>query len=355
MIEIFRAKISELNEDTTKKVVDVFNSAFSTNPGSILREEKSWIWRYKERPNSENDQIILAKSQDEIVGTIVVTFREIKVGNKIIKMGMIDDVAAIPEFRGRGISRKMLEEATNLMEEKKCDASALYADSKGYPRKIYQSFGYEDIYYFQNFLLPAHPYQLFKDIPFFFFLLPFYYIFYLIVRSKLRFIRCNLKIEKLNIEEIEDYTSALNNFYSDFPIFSKEYLLWKHFKTPHQNILLVARDKEKIVGGISLIVQECRFSKYKLKIGYINELFFENKILGLYLINKILEYTKKEKIPVISGMSAFNNKKNFSFFKNIPSLKIGKGVFMLKNITSCFTPDFKYLPYIMNEHAIGIP
>jgi ribosomal protein S18 acetylase RimI-like enzyme len=354
MIEIIREKISKISQETVKEIVNVFNSAFSTNKGSILRDEKSWLWRYKERPDSEDDQIILAKFEDKIVGVIIVTFREIKINNENFKFGMIDDVATLPEFRKRGIAKKMLQEAVEFIQERKCDASALCADPKGKAIKIYRSFNYQDSYYIQSFILPGHPFQLFKDIPIFTGLFPVYYLWYFFVKNK-KSLEKKLKIETLKEEEIKKYTYAINSFYSDFQIFKEEYLLWKHFKTPHKNILLYASEDEKIKGAISLIVQKCRFSKYKIDVGYINEIFFEEEEIGYLLFSKISEFARKEKIPILQCSVSFNNNKIFSFFKKLLAIKIGNGVFMVKNINSDCLSYFTSFKYVMNEHTIGIP
>lgn len=354
MIEIKRVKIKNIDKDTVKEVVKIFNCAFSTNRASILREENSWLWRYIERPSSEEDSLILAEVDKKIVGTVIVTFRNLKIGEKILKFGMIDDVATLPEYRRRGIARKMLEEAVEFVEEKNCDASALSADPEGNAKRIYESFGYKDTYYIQNFILPGHPYEIFKRIPVFTPLLPLWYIWSAIIKRK-KYSKTNLKIEKLVRDRIKEYEEAINKFYSDFPVFSEEYLVWKHFKSPHKNILLVATEMDKITGAISLIVQRCRLSNYKIDVGYINEIFFEKEEEGYQLLYKIIEFAEKEKISVIQYAISFNNKKLFSFFKKIPAIKIGRGVFMVKDILSDCSSYFKNFNYVLNEHTVGLP
>lgn len=362
-IEIKILKISNITDMEIEEVVNVYNKSFGIHPASVIRDKDIWIWRYKKRPSSDNDIVIVAKNKNKAVGCVVLTFYPVKIEDKVYNFGMIDDVSVVPEYAGKGIARKMLNYAIDYAKEKKCFASALYADPKYIAIKLYRKLGYQDINQVRNFIYPANFWNLFSSIPLLLPILPVFGLWYALGRIILE-IRClkkNIKVEKIKEEEIENFIHALNKSHSKFFGFypaSRDYFQWKYFNIPknYKTIILVAKEKNKIVGGISLITQKARFKNNEIMHCFINEFFYSKKQVAFYLIKEMLKYSSNIKLPISAFLCNEKDRETMHILKSILSLPVGKGTFMI-NLFS----NVSYLQYssftwhVINESAVGIP
>ena len=59
------------------------------------------------------------------------------------KKGYITNMYTRPEYRGRGIARKLLDELKNYAAKAGCSTLALNASDAGYP--VYKKYGFEDV------------------------------------------------------------------------------------------------------------------------------------------------------------------------------------------------------------------
>jgi RimJ/RimL family protein N-acetyltransferase len=90
--------------------------AFSTTPSEEEeREDKYWINRLEENIDINNMKILFAEYENKIVGMVGIHFHH---QEKIKHIGEIGSVFVLPEYRGKGISKKLLEQAILIGREK---------------------------------------------------------------------------------------------------------------------------------------------------------------------------------------------------------------------------------------------
>lgn len=363
-IKIEHIKILETSNKEIEEIIEVYNNSFGVHIASLWRGMDSWKWRYKLRPDAEEDVVIVAKMEKKIVGTVIVTFRPVKIENKIYKFGMIDDVATLPSFAGQGIARKMLNMALDYIKEKNCPASALYADPNYIAIKLYRKLGFDDICRVKNFIYPFFNFNLFLKVPFLLPLSPALFCWQGLVKYLLFFKSAREKviIEELKEEHIRNCILSINKFHFSFVGFggmSEDYFLWKYKKVPptHKTVFLVAREKDNIVGGISLISQKVRFKNRDITHGFINEFFYEEKKVGYSLLFEALKYLPRNEISTLGFQCTEKNKEMINVFRGLFSLPVGQGSFMIRAMSKdakfCISTSSKW--YLMNESAVGIP
>ena len=358
---IKKVEIEKLTNLQIDEIVDVFNQSFGTNISSIIRTRDNWLWRYKLNPNNYEDMIVLSQYNKKIIGSMIVTFKEIMINSKIYKIGMISDVAVIPEFRNKGIAKRMLNETISYIKEKNAALSGLYTADRSPAHSLYLKCGYEDIYHIQNFILSTYSIKLFIDIPYLFPLLPIFWFWYKIVKIKMKIkYKNDVKVEVLKKEDIKEFIKSLNEYYAKFigaEEITEEYFNWKHYISPKDNetVVLVAKKNNKIVGGVSIVTQEIRCCKFQFKVGNINRLFFEEEyicynLLATLLSQKILKET--------SNIWLYCNDKEFiSVFNKVFAIRIpkAKAVFMINFLNEKLLDIKDKNWYIHNEIFCGIP
>lgn len=91
---------------------------------------------------SGNSQVILAKSDDEIIGMIVVSLIDdyhIHVRGK--RSGRVNAVYVKPQFRRLGAARLMMEEGMRWLKERGCESARLNSSEQGI--FLYESLGFK--------------------------------------------------------------------------------------------------------------------------------------------------------------------------------------------------------------------
>lgn len=146
-------EVRPLREPEIPQAARVVDFAFRTNVGSIVRAPEVWRWRYWGMPGFDPRGAIAAVAGGRVVGTVMVTFRRLRLG-RWVRFGVIDDVAALPGARGRGVARRMMAEALRFMEAEGAEATLLYADPRGVARNLYLDLGYRDIHLFRAWMRP---------------------------------------------------------------------------------------------------------------------------------------------------------------------------------------------------------
>lgn len=146
-------EIRPLREPEIPRAAAVCDCAFRSNAVSVIRNPSVWRWRYWECPGFDPRGAVAAVDGGRVVGTVMVTFRRLRLG-RWVKFGVIDDVATLPEYRGRGVARRMMEEALRFIRSQGAEASLLYADPKGVARNLYLDLGYRDVHLFGAWVRP---------------------------------------------------------------------------------------------------------------------------------------------------------------------------------------------------------
>lgn len=108
------------------EIVRLLNICF--NRLAPVRTVDSWRWRYRQQPGFRSQAVCVAEdTQDRrIVGTLAATTRHVAVSGKVYKFGMLDDASVQPEFRGRGILRRLNDELIQYLKGIEVDAIGAY-------------------------------------------------------------------------------------------------------------------------------------------------------------------------------------------------------------------------------------
>jgi predicted acetyltransferase len=135
MIEFRSLKKEEL-EDWFLHCLFVFNKGEFSQ--SYLQYFKN---HWYNDPWRDLDSILVAVDGKQIASTLRVFHREIYILGQTVSMGGIGEVSTKLEYRGRGYSARLLNDAVRLMEKKGINVSML---STGIP-DFYSKFGWESI------------------------------------------------------------------------------------------------------------------------------------------------------------------------------------------------------------------
>jgi ribosomal protein S18 acetylase RimI-like enzyme len=128
-------------------LAEVFNRAFQGLGGGFLRTPRMIRWRYVTNPGADPNEIQVAEdiTTGKIVGSVFSTIDHYRFLGKKYIVGAINDVGTMPGYGGKGIARKLMDQAIAFMDQRKCAFSVLSADPSGHPReKIYLRCGYRD-------------------------------------------------------------------------------------------------------------------------------------------------------------------------------------------------------------------
>jgi GNAT superfamily N-acetyltransferase/uncharacterized phage-associated protein len=93
-----------------------------------VRTVDGWNWRFRQQPGFCPEAIHVAEDTQSrrIVGVLAATTRRVNVSGKVYKFGMLDDASAHPEFRGRGILRRLNDELIQYLKDTGVDAVGAY-------------------------------------------------------------------------------------------------------------------------------------------------------------------------------------------------------------------------------------
>jgi predicted acetyltransferase len=84
------------------------------------------------------DCILIAREARHVVGHLAVYRRQVKMGDEVLKIGMIGAVAAAPDHRRRGHCRLLLRRAHDYLRARSIPFSILFA----FEPRVYLSSGY---------------------------------------------------------------------------------------------------------------------------------------------------------------------------------------------------------------------
>jgi GNAT superfamily N-acetyltransferase len=119
------------------------NSAFEKIAWNIFFESKQrgvsfdrhfpWIFS-----GLNNAWYLIAKSEGDVIGGLVIKEKICSLDNKAFKLGLIGLVCVTTEFRGRGIAAKLIQEANAFVKAKKLDALTLWTSKP----EVYEKHGF---------------------------------------------------------------------------------------------------------------------------------------------------------------------------------------------------------------------
>jgi GNAT superfamily N-acetyltransferase len=283
------------------QIVDLFNAAFGKTVVFTPRTVEFWIWRYLKKPGFDAKGVFLAEKEGTIISAVIETVRKARFGEKVLNLGVIDDVSTRPELWGRGLASKLLEESIKYAEQKKLDALTLYADPKEKAHRIYLKCGFKDVKLF-NYYIKA----LNQEIP---------------LNDKIKKERNQtIILEQLIQKNLQDFTEIYNMVHTRLEGFwplSINDLRWRLLEPPKvfPSETWIAKRGEEIMGGGTLHVLKLKAFETEFNSAVLENIFTSKRndtIAAKTILLKLLEKAKKKGCPlaltIISSDCDFESK-----------------------------------------------
>lgn len=363
-----------------EQLAEVYNLAFKP---MFPRTANAWKWKYIEKPEFDPESIQICEDADKckLVGMIASEVHDVMHNGQIVKAGFINDVATIPEYQKLGIGRHLMNRSLDHFNAKQVKFSSLVADPRGHPRsRLYMPFGYKDAMKNKICLKILNMKRLcFKEIKWLIPISPVLYLANLINRSilKLRFRNAPYppySIQILKQEHYGEFYGAFNEIvtrnYDMAPIRGKANWQWRREKVPQPDLepkILVLRNGERIIGGVTLLSRVAHIHKPRLKInmGIIVEYFvdhgaFEDKKEAIevsgWFNRRIAETAKNMGSSVLLGFIAENDSPANAYFRYSGVLTFNAAAFMIKEHRKESFGNNSDKPIFMPLYdAMGIP
>ncbi|ALM74493.1 GNAT family N-acetyltransferase [Thermococcus barophilus] len=137
--------IRRAEKEDIEHIVDFMVKCFRTYREWGLNREKFLTWL-----NCDNSiklgNIFLYEENGKIASMIQIVEREVKIGDDFLKCAGIANVCTAPEFRGRGIAKKLMSAVLQEID-KNYEISALFAGYGEIAHSIYRRYGFRDSYF----------------------------------------------------------------------------------------------------------------------------------------------------------------------------------------------------------------
>ncbi len=141
--------VRSFKENDIEALVSLFNTCFLPN-GALIRDTDVFKWRYLMCPDFKEGDIKVVEYKGRIVSSATITFKEIFISGKEVYAGFIDDVMTHPDFRKKGLAKRVMKELENVALSNKADLMILYTGTTGVAHTLYQKLGFKDISTFSN-------------------------------------------------------------------------------------------------------------------------------------------------------------------------------------------------------------
>jgi predicted N-acetyltransferase YhbS len=340
------------------QLAHLYMKAFQENRASYIRTAKIQHWRYAQSPNFEPEMVQIAEDTEkgQIIGAVYVNLVErIRINNKSLVVGDINDVSCHPDYTQQGIATNLMENAIEYMEQKGCDLSILTADYSGIARKkIYLRFGFKDAARLNAYINFPHYFRLLRDFPPLITLTPL--LFYSAYLSRLSFYtKCyknsffgdfsyHLIDNSHHMEFAKLMNRLLPKYYRGYSNYSNEKVEWARKRVPNprgEPTYVLIRNQQNILGGASLTFEKFFLTPLQttIRLGIIHELainreFFPDRELlrkGIaYLIDKVMKAAIQRNIGVLLYEGDANDKAVEKAFRLLKFRVFKGGVLMVK-------------------------
>lgn len=300
-------EIRYYREGDEEKILKLFHAVF----GSDYNME-DWLWQFRENPFSR-PIIWVAENQDgELVGhycLIPVPYyhegQSLKAAFSILSM-------VHPKFQRRGLLKKLAEACDRQLQEDGITLGLTFLNDNSLP--VYTTnFGWRKVFR----VLPVHfrvldtSEVLKKYIPF-----PFLLrvcgkaidLIYAVVTTPLCF---SFEDSRFQICEISDFDSRFDELWIEFLRDIKsgverkhQYLEWRFCLNPKKYRIFTAESDGQLRGFV-VIREEIKFN---VKMGYIAELIFLEKQVGVELLKYACQVLKQSGCGMVTGLFASPNK-----------------------------------------------
>ena len=379
-----KIKYRSYQEGDDKQLAHLYNLAFQMNGAGFVRTPKEWNWRYVQSPNFEPEMIQIAEDRElsKVIGAVHVNLIENLVfGHKKYLFGEINDVMCHPDYMRKGIASNLLNRAVKFMEKKNCDYSILTADYNGFPRKkLYFNTGYKDIEREIMLFNFPNPFQLIKDFPGLFILLPAFFVFSFLPRIISRILRkFNHKFSNFSYEIVHNtyhfkYMNIMNKLmaksYSGFAPYNKKKFIWARINNPskrHYPTYVFIKKDNVVVGGAVISSKNIYSFKHgiKMRMGLIHEIFIDKQKFDdkrhlfhgyRYLIDKVLKAATRRFCGFLLFQPSESDKETINSFKSMGFLKFSSSMVMIKSFKNPFDLIKRIKPlYIPTYISLAFP
>ncbi len=326
------------------RIVELFNVGFGANDVFTPRTVEFWIWRYLKKPGFDPQGVFLAEKDGRIISSVIETLRKEKFGEKILNLGVIDDVATPPELRGRGLASNLLEESIKYAEQKNLDGLTLFADPEGPGYKIYQRHGFIDTKRFHLYLKTFNQEE------------PQGY------KTQRESDKANIRFEQLTSRNLKNFAEKFNEAYDQFEAFHPlriDEIRWRllYPKTVFPSQTWMVKKGQEIVGGGTLRIRKIKAWGSEIDSAIIENVFTLSRndmSTAKVILSKLLEEGRNKGCPMAICIISSNCDCESKPLESIGFVKIAEDSQMIK----CFSEfDFSesakrcwYTPY---DHMIG--
>src|ERR1051325_11829378 len=103
--------INQMSISDRDAVLLFLKSAFPDNPRQS--DERFWNWHFLENPNNSKGQIpvCLARASGSILGQLAALPVQLNIGGRAVSAIWVIDIIISPEFRRRGIMKRLIHAA----------------------------------------------------------------------------------------------------------------------------------------------------------------------------------------------------------------------------------------------------
>ncbi len=375
------------NSGDEEELAQLFNICFHDSGTGFLRTPKSILWRYLNRPGGKPEEIQIAVDSEnkKIVGSISCPIENLIFNNEPFKAGSINDVAVLPNYRGMGIAKKLLQRTIDFMKSENCKISSLIADPKGHARShIYLPYGWQDIVKIEvwvklNLLILRYFPVIFPLAP---------ALLFNRLKHKLSLKKLERKLLKLNFkvkiihpennipipkEESEIYRCMLNDnskkYFNGFVEILKDD--WEHFR---ENTLLtslaptyvVLYKNQEIIGFSTFTRQWFYLEKigFRIPLAITREFIIDRRLFSnsnefiltsSFLVEKTIEASNNRNCSALLFSVSAQNKILNSILRSKRLLHHSGGVLMYKNLDLSSIKSFSAPPFNSKpiQHDMG--
>lgn len=283
-----------------------------------------------EHPGFDPEGVILATDKGKIIGTAIVTIQTLHFGDTHYTFGMVDDVATLPSYRGRGVARKLMGHAIEFMRSQQCDASALYPAPGSVAVHLYRSLGYKDTHLFHTYVRMCNLQGVLSEV------IPW-------VRAA----------HKTKIPDGE-FLKAINAAYKShagFPGIDEERWKWARHHAPpeHRPIIVSPRRNGELAGGATLVPARISVAGKVLRIGIVSEFFS-------FGADPLPELMRRAPTSFALAVVSPRDVRREALLRKNMFLRFVDSLLMVKPLSPEFRSLFMEHPwYALMESMVGIP
>jgi hypothetical protein len=283
-------------------------------------EESSWNWQYKELPSAKS-YIYIAKSLDRVIAYYHIPSYAVKLDDKELKLGHIQSVAVLKEFRGKGVFQKLAKFANKEIDKHLNIIYTFPNDKSIHTFTKYNNFS--SIQSLPVYILPTNISNIVtsKYKP-----LGKLKAFWSLLDSCFRFLSKNLTVHE-SIEEFRMVSSEVEDFFSKFQainrinlIRDRDFLQWRYLDSPKGKHRIFGLKEDGELKSVVILKTEKLFSVNGL---LVMDFSYQKPKDLQKLLSNLITYKGKESLDdasfiFISAINEGVSKLKYSGFIPIP-------------------------------------